>query len=109
MKTKLKEILGHRLVLKMCEVQNAEKVSTGGIILEAKNKIEEENSEIGVVVQIGLQAWKDVGDGTPWAKVGDLVSIQKYAGKQRKSGLDTFRIINDEDLLSIEEIIEEGN
>lgn len=97
------KILGHRVLLKMKEVQNKEKVSAGGIILATENKIQQEDSEIGIIVDIGSTAWKNVGDGEPWAKIGDVVTIQRYSGKQLTRGQDIYRVVNDEDIITLED------
>ena len=97
------KILGHRVLLKMHEVKKAEQVSRGGIILDTEYKINEEDSEKATVVQIGPTAFKEIGDGQPWVKVGDVVTIQRYSGKQITRGTEVYRVVNDEDLLTIED------
>ena len=55
----------------------------------------------GTVVSIGPLAFQaPVGDGTPWAVVGDRVYYAKYAGKDvvdPETG-ETLLLLNDEDL-----------
>lgn len=97
------KILGHRVLLKMHEIKNEERISTGGIIMSTESKIQKEDSEKGTIIQVGASAFKELGDGTPWVKVGDVVTIQKYSGKQLVRGTEVFRVINDEDLLTIED------
>lgn len=91
-------VLGHRVLLEMIEDVRDEKKSDGGIILAVKDKVFEEDSEIGIVVQIGTQAYKEVGDGTPWVKIGDKVTISRYAGLKVKHPTKVLRLINDEDV-----------
>lgn len=98
------KILGHRVLLKMHIVKEEERVSTGGIILTTETKIQQEESEMGTVVDIGPTAFHGLGDGKPWVKVGDVVTIQRYAGKQLRRGEDIYRVINDEDLITLEEM-----
>lgn len=92
------KILGHRVLLRMEEVIEREAVSTGGIILGAERKKSAEDSEIGIVVDIGSTAYKDVGAGEPWVKLGDRVLIVKYNGMVVPHN-KSLRIINDEDVL----------
>jgi co-chaperonin GroES (HSP10) len=40
-------------------------------------------------------------DGQPWAKEGDHVVFRKYAGEVVKDGDIEYRVINDEDLISV--------
>ncbi len=97
------KILGHRVLLKMHAIKQEEQKSAGGIILSNEMQIKEEDSEKATVVQIGPTAFKELGDGEAWVKVGDIVTIQRYSGKQITRGSDVYRVINDEDLLTIED------
>lgn len=92
------KILGHRVLLKMEVIEEKENVSAGGIILEREKKKDEQNSEVGVVVDIGDTAYKDVGDGSPWVRLGDKVLIVRYNGLLVPHD-KSLRIINDEDVL----------
>lgn len=91
---------GHRILVKPDPV---EEVSSGGIVLSTKETREREQmAQVdGTLVAVGATAWKDQPDGA-WAKVGDRVSIGKYAGLLRK-GKDgeEYRIVNDLDLVCV--------
>lgn len=93
---------GHRLLVKPDVV---EEVSTGGIVLVTKDqKAREQLAQVkGTLVAIGDTAWADQPKG-PWAKVGDKVSVGKYAGLlcQGVDGCE-YRIVSDLDLVSIYE------
>ncbi len=90
---------GHRLLIKSVIL---EQVSKGGIVMETGIK-DTEDSEIAEILAIGSQAWKDVGDGTPWAKVGDKIVIKRYAGMKMPKSTEIQRVINDEDLVAVVE------
>ena len=59
------------------------------------------DSDTGEVLQVGPQAYRDFGDGTPWIKVGDQVYYSKYGAKVLKDGEDFYIICNDVDVLAI--------
>ena len=68
---------GHVLVLP----DAVEEKTSGGIYLpETIRDKEQAAATSGIVVSIGSSAWKDLDDGSPWAKVGDRVSYSRYAG-----------------------------
>lgn len=92
------KVLGHRVLLKMEILVHEEKRSAGGLILEAERKVYNEDSEVGVVMDIGDRAFKDIGEGISWVKLGDKVLIAKYTGLLIP-GHKNLRIVNDEDLL----------
>ena len=65
---------------------------------------EQKGSAEGYVIAVGVQAWEELGDGTPWAEVGDRVVFQRYAGTVPEvEGLDTgeFRLMRDEEVLAV--------
>ena len=96
-------ILGHRVLLKMETVKEAEKKSAGGILLDTEFTRHVEDSEIGVVVGIGSTAYNNLGDGNRWVEIGDRVVIVRHNGYKDPTD-HTQRIVNDEDvLLKIEE------
>jgi len=92
------KVLGHRVLLEMVSEVKEEKRSEGGIILAKEEKVYEEDSEIGIVRQIGATAYKDLGEGEPWIKVGDRVMIARYAGK-KVPGHKLLRVVNDEEVI----------
>ena len=104
--------VGYRVSVKLDEVEETEELSEGGIILRTADKVKQEldttesNYEEGVVASIGCAAFKDLGDGTAWCKVGDRVKFVRYAGvryNDEESG-DSYRIMNDRDVVAIVEV-----
>lgn len=71
------EVLGYRVMIKPDAVQEKTK---GGIIIQSDRKLDKHAKHSGVIVSIGSTAWKDVGNGQPWAEVGDHVLYGKYSG-----------------------------
>ncbi len=56
-----------------------EKISGGGIILNDDMVNAENTAKVrGIVVAIGKDAWKDCGDGKPWASVGSHVYFKRH-------------------------------
>ena len=88
------EPCGHRLIVKLLR---PEEKSQGGIIFidTEKTKYASEKAE---VIQVGKQAFKVFDNGEPWCKVGDIVLIAKYSGRQMEENGFVYRIINDEDV-----------
>jgi chaperonin GroES len=94
------EPVGHHVLVRPDQV--AEK-STGGIFLAPTARENEQRASItGHVIGVGATAWIDVGDGSPWAKVGDYVSYARYSGFELQ-GLDgeKYVLLNDQDILAI--------
>jgi chaperonin GroES len=90
---------GHVLV----KPEKVEEVTAGGIIIpDTVRDKEQQAATKGVVVAIGLSAWKDLDDGKPWCKVKDVVLYAKYAGIVM-SGVDgeDYVLLNDNDLLAV--------
>lgn len=88
---------GYRIIV---NPESQEKTTDSGIVLPARERAEQET---GTIVAIGPLAWKDYGDGTPWAKVGDRVLYSKYGGKMVHDP-DTkkaYRVCNDEDIIAV--------
>lgn len=82
-----------------------EKVSDSGILLERLTQEQYENLQLGTceayVVQLGPQAYKGIGDGEPWVKVGQLITINKWSGVAigETGDGEIYRLINDEDAM----------
>ena len=95
--------VGQRLLVLMPE---KETVSEGGIILTEQvqdNGVTMESR--GILVAYGSAAWVDIGDGRPWAAIGDTVIFVTYAGfKFEGPDGKTYRLMNDEDLIGIEHV-----
>ncbi len=96
--------VGYFLLVKPQEV---EEVTEGGIILSGSTlKQDRLATDLGVIQKIGPIAWHGFADGTPWAKVGDVVMFAKYAGKRitdPETGVE-YLLINDNDVLSVVDI-----
>lgn len=93
--------VGYRLIIK----PNYTKKNKGGLIVVENDRVGIAGVTTGVIVDIGPDAWADVGKGGPWAAVGDTVVYAKYGGKivedpdiadedERK-----FVVINDQDII----------
>ena len=59
--------------------------------------------DTGTLVGIGACAWKDLGEGTPWANVGDRVIYAKYGGKFVKdpNTEEELVLLNDKDIIGL--------
>lgn len=107
--TKAVTIVGHRVLVNPDPV---EKKSEGGIVLpgEWDERRHREATHSGVVLQVGNLAFKDLGNGEPWCKVGDRIIYARHAGKFIKNPNDSkeeWYMINDEDVQGI--LTEEKN
>ena len=93
--------LGHRVLIK----PQIEKQTASGIVLHFDDRKAAIDSDKGVVVAVGPQAYKDFGDGTPWVDVGDFVYYARYGAKVIKDETDgeLYMICNDEDILLVVE------
>jgi len=89
---------GHVLILP----EKVEEKTSGGIILTAIIRDNEQAAATkGTIVAIGSSAWKDLDDGLPWAKVGDIISYAKYSGVAMTGKDNTdYVLINDNDILA---------
>lgn len=109
------KICGPRLLVKQDNVEETDKDSTAArikaarkagleVIQNQESKIEQLAQVYGTLVGIGQRAWfPPVGDGTPWAKVGDRVQFAKYAGAPTvdPETKEKFTMLNDEDLVAV--------
>ena len=99
---------GHRVVVRLRKVEETTK---SGIVLSSGTNLKREQHgvEEAFVEQLGATAFKAFDDGQPWCKVGDLVAITKYSGKDYKDSEteEIYRIINDEDIMAVLEDGEE--
>jgi chaperonin GroES len=81
-----------------------EEKTAGGIIITAQTREQEEMGGVyGTVVAVGPLAWKQHGDGTAWAKIGDRVMFSKYGGimTEDPDTKEPYRLLNDEDIYCI--------
>lgn len=84
-----------------------EKASAAGIILpNATKNAEEIAANIGLVVSMGEEAYKDLAKfpSGPWCKVGDFVMMRSYSGTRFSIGNHEFRMINDD---TVEGVVED--
>jgi co-chaperonin GroES (HSP10) len=75
-----------------------------------ETKVAKAGVDRGTVVAVGRLAWKDWGDGSPWAKEGDVVEFAQYTGKHtavdKSHGGETpedklLLLVKDEDVLAV--------
>lgn len=92
-------VRGPRLKVKILDSMDHK--SSGGIILSAT--VEKESIEIGEVLEIGDGAYMDIGDNSPWCKIGDKVLFQRYAGKNIEEGTSVIRFLKDIDIIAVVE------
>lgn len=83
-----------------------EQTTKGGIYIPDDVQTKEQLGQVkGVVLDIGADAWKEFVE--PWAKVGDTVLYQRYAGMKVPDGKGGFRddilVINDLDITAVVE------
>jgi chaperonin GroES len=91
---------GHR-VLVLPDI--VEEKTSGGIILAPSAMDKEKAATVtGVIIEVGMNAWKAFDDGTPWAKEGDKVYFKQYAGYVLKKDGKEYRVLNDEDVIAID-------
>ena len=99
---------GHRVIVKLVRPKGEKEVKTDwGFVTELKDNktidAEKYAMQDAHVVAIGKTAFSVFGDGLPWCKLGDLVLIAQYSGKDRadeETG-DVYRLINDEDIFAV--------
>jgi co-chaperonin GroES (HSP10) len=95
------KVPGDRVLVKL---KPTEKVSAGGIVF-IDNTVEKNQyaTQEAYVMQIGSTAWKDYGDGQPWAKIGQLVKVLRYSGEDDTTIEEgsVYRVINDVDIVYV--------
>jgi len=78
--------------------------SDSGVVIKCYNRQEIDNLRLGTqeayVMQVGRNAYKSIGDGHAWVKVGDLVTMNRWSGEVLPDIGDgeIYRIVQDEDL-----------
>lgn len=93
------KILLHQLLVKLDEPETK---TASGIIISLDEKKERKAVEFGTVMQVGPTAFVDYGRGPDIVKIGERVSLNRYAGKSIKDTDDTeYVIINDADVLAV--------
>lgn len=102
------EVCGHRVLLKAAFDSN--EVQSGalkGFKLETDESHDRSRAATitGVVVGIGLMAWKafdyDKAGWKQWVDIGQTVIFAKYAGKYITVNEETYIIVNDEDIQAV--------
>lgn len=91
--------LGFRVLIYPDPVESK---TESGIVLVENERMKRAAQEYGTIVAIGPSAWKNVDDGTPWAKVGDHVAYSRYGGKfvtLPEDPENKYVIIDDVDIL----------
>lgn len=99
---------GHRLLVKPQKIEDVDKVyasaaKAGIITLDQTARQEQLAVDKGIVVSIGINAFKAFDDGDPWCVEGDLVAYARYGGKivQDPETNENYIILNDEDVVAI--------
>ena len=96
--------VGYRVLVALPTIEDT---CEGGIAKAATTMREEYIlSMVGLVVDMGEQAYKDEGrfpEG-PWCKQGDYVMFRANTGTRFKVGKDEYRLMNDD---SIEAVIDD--
>lgn len=98
-------LLTHHVLIKLDDATEADetykRAKALGIEL-ALDKRESAAVEYGVIKQLGPTAFVDLGIDPSSVKVGDRVSLIKYAGKKVTDKCGTeYQIFNDEDILCV--------
>ena len=91
----------NRLIVKL---DNVKEETPGGLVIpDSVQNLAKYNAIVGKVYSIGEGCWKDFGDGSPWAKVGQEVLFAKNAGWMLEEDDGDYRIMNDEDVIGVKE------
>lgn len=99
------KILLHHILIKLEDATEADdtyrRAKALGIEL-ALDKREQKAVEYGTVVQVGPTAFNDYGRSPDILKVGDRVSLNRYAGKSVvDSDGKEYTLLNDSDVLCV--------
>lgn len=112
-----RKAIGNKVIIKLDIVDTDLKkkgdvyMSKGGIAVSANTSIVDqanrlqEASETGIVISCGYMAFRGLGNGEPWARVGDRVGFKRYSGVDctPHDSEIKYRCMLDEDLCFIEE------
>lgn len=98
-------ILLHHILVKLDDATEADetyrRAKSLGIEL-ALDKREQQAVEYGTVIQVGPTAYRDLGRDPSIVKVGDRVSVTRYAGKKVcDSDGQEYMLFNDQDILCV--------
>mgnify|MGYP003141279305 FL=1 len=96
LKLKLPEPKGYKLLIAIPKVE--EKTKSGVYMPDTLTKMEQTASIIGLVVEMGEDAYKDEQKfpNGPYCKKGDFVIFRSYSGTRFKVENEEFRLINDD-------------
>ena len=72
---------GYYLYVRLLEVQQEQKSSGGIIVRTGDTKREQKGKTYAEVISIGEDCWSEFKE--PWCKVGDVVNIAQYGGRDR--------------------------
>ena len=96
--------VGYRIVIKP---DYTKKAKNSDLIVIENDRVGIAGVTTGVIVDVGPDAWADVGKGAPWCKVGDRVVYAKYGGKIvedpdiEDEEARKFVVINDQDVICL--------
>ena len=91
---------GYKILVKY---QKPTEVTEWGFELAVDSKtkrLEKAAVDQGTIVSVGPNAWKAYDDGSPWAKVGDVVYYSRYGGMFVTDPEDgeEYVLLNDQDI-----------
>jgi len=106
---------GHRVLVRQDKYDEHDEVlnsaKKAGLLLSLDPQVRYQASvDKGIVVAVGKTAWKDFGEGDPWATKGDSVVFAKNAGKLVHDPVEKhlpeadrtpYVLLNDEDIIAI--------
>jgi co-chaperonin GroES (HSP10) len=89
---------GHRVIIKQDPVETK---TESGIIIKVDEKVLQAAADVGTLIAVGPDAFKELGSGEPWAKPGDRVGFVKYSGKVVEDPItkENYLVCNDEDIV----------
>lgn len=95
--------VGHRILILLDDIELVTKQESVIQLVEDTKKKEQEAHMGATVLKMGKTCYnlEHMGD-EPWCKVGDRITIAPHSGK-RMPGHPRIRLINDEDVTSVEE------
>ena len=94
--------VGYRILIKLKTVE--EEYKTDKIVIpDSLRDRHQASMEIGEVVEVGPQAYKDVSDGTCWCAPGDKILFTRNSGRNYydEDTKTMYQIINDQDVQAI--------
>jgi len=90
--------VGHRVLVRP---EKVDEKTEGGIFIPDQVRDRHMLAKtVGTLVHAGPQAWRGIGNGEPWAEVGDTVHYHQYGGFVVDDEHGQLRILEDEDLIA---------